>query len=181
MLPPLPSTSAENLSKCRYHCGHECAKALILTHQRACVGNPRYELDHMASVKYTYTCNHCRHRLFDMLKHFRYGTCLPDLPALPKNKRKREWPITVVKMCHHCSTIFSTKYNADRHFSRMLACQERKNEIITENDSDELYEQFQIDEINNIDPMAVQSPLPTPSLPRSRSNGKSCTAGSNKW
>lgn len=164
VLPPLPSTSTEpgrTKSRCRYHCGYECVEQLILTHQKTCFGHPRREMDDMPGIRYNYTCNYCGrtcHRMFDVLKHFKFGLCLPELPPLLENKRKREWPITVEKSCYHCGNIFSgRKSNIDRHFKRKSECNNKRTQLIAENNSFEVTQQIEIDEVNSIDPIAYQT------------------------
>lgn len=177
MLPPLPSANQDsNMARCRYYCGYECHQKLILTHQQGCGGRPRYEMEYMPGMKFTYTCNICHRscgRMFDMLKHFQFGMCLPELPPFLANKRKRAWPISLVKTCYNCDTVCSTKYNVDRHFSRKAACEKWQNELIAENNSAEVKAQIDIEEMIDLDPMVnqpVHDLLSTP--PRIRSKRK---------
>lgn len=160
LLPPLPSANPDrNMASCRYHCGYECKQNLMFTHQQVCGGRPRYELEHMPGMKFNYTCNICQRscgRMFEMLKHFKFSQCLPEIPPLLANKRKREWPITLVITCCNCNTICSTKYNVNRHFERNAACKRQKQELVALYDSAKARKQIDIEEMIDLDPMANQ-------------------------
>lgn len=161
LLPPLPSANHDdsNMASCRYHCGYDCKYNLMFTHQQVCGGRPRYEMEHMPGMKFNYTCNICQRscgRMFEMLKHFKFSQCLPEIPPLQANKRKREWPITLVIACCNCETICSTKYNVNRHFARNKACERQKQELVALYDSAKVKEQIDIEEMIDFDPMANQ-------------------------
>lgn len=109
-LPSLASTNVLNRrtqALCRYHCGYECNKAAMVTHQQKCKGRPTFELEHYPGIAFGYTCKHCQwtcFRMFDMLKHIKFDeTCVSGLPALTGSQRKRTYPITTTASCRHCN------------------------------------------------------------------------------